>query len=363
MIIKQKIPLVSILCVTYNQENYIEEAIKSFIMQKTSFTFEVIIHDDASTDGTQKIIRKYVKEYPDILKPMYEENNQFSQGNDQFIHDMFIAAKGKYIAACEGDDFWTDPNKLQLQVNFLEKNADYSICFHPVRVFFEKNEEKEYVHPNVSEYKNFDINNLLKRNFIQSNSVMYRKQHYDDMKTGVTPMDWYTHLFHAQFGQIGLIDKVMSAYRRHSGGIWWQSDKDIDEIWKKYGVQHYGLYIEMLEMFGSNTEYKDIIDSHIGETLETFMNVDEKHNTQILKSALEIYPGSANKHLFNLHRTVLNQKQIIAKNSTEITNLKEQIKMKDEMIAHKTRELELIKASKVWKLRNKTAKFVGKKPV
>lgn len=123
-------PLVSISCITYNHTPYIRECLDGFLMQKCDFDFEVLIHDDASTDGTQEIIREYQEKYPEIIKPILQKENQWSQGvrgiNLKF---NFSRAKGKYIALCEGDDYWTDPLKLQKQVDFLEENEDYGACF------------------------------------------------------------------------------------------------------------------------------------------------------------------------------------------------------------------------------------------
>lgn len=122
-------PEVSICCITYNHAKYIRDALDGFLMQKTTFPIEIIIHDDASTDGTADIIREYEAKYPDIIKPVYQTENQYSKGVRNFL-TIFPMAKGKYIAMCEGDDFWTDPKKLQIQYDFMESHPDYSLCMH-----------------------------------------------------------------------------------------------------------------------------------------------------------------------------------------------------------------------------------------
>ena len=121
-------PLVSIRCIAYNQEEYISKTLDGFLMQKTTFPFEIVIHDDASTDKTADIIREYQKQFPQIIKPIYENENQYSKKDGIIFRIMDEACKGKYIASCEGDDYWTDKHKLQLQVSFLEKHNDYVMC-------------------------------------------------------------------------------------------------------------------------------------------------------------------------------------------------------------------------------------------
>ena len=124
------IPLVSINCITYNHKQYIRDAIEGFLMQITNFPVEILIHDDASTDGTVEIIREYEKQYPWLIKPVYQTENQYSKHNS-FISISKIQygrALGKYIAFCEGDDYWTDHYKLQKQVDFLESNVWVDNC-------------------------------------------------------------------------------------------------------------------------------------------------------------------------------------------------------------------------------------------
>ncbi len=125
---------VSIICNAYNHEPYIADALDSFVMQKTDFAFEVLIHDDASTDATADIIRLYEKKYPELIKPIYQTENQYSKKVGIGRNFQFPRAKGKYIAFCEGDDYWTDPYKLQKQYDALERNPDADICAHTAEV-------------------------------------------------------------------------------------------------------------------------------------------------------------------------------------------------------------------------------------
>lgn len=123
------IPLVSIWCPAYNHENYISRCLDGFLMQETNFSFEIIVHDDASRDRTQEILRSYAEKHPDKFRNIYQSENQFSNDINVLTRLMLSSARGKYIALCEGDDYWTDPQKLQKQVDFLEKNTDCSICW------------------------------------------------------------------------------------------------------------------------------------------------------------------------------------------------------------------------------------------
>jgi len=121
--------MVSIVCDAYKHEKYIADALESFLMQKTNFPFEILVHDDASTDRTAEIIREYEKQYPDLIKPIYETENQYSKQDGSLARIQFGRVKGKYTAICEGDDYWTDPLKLQKQFDAMEK-IPRLICAH-----------------------------------------------------------------------------------------------------------------------------------------------------------------------------------------------------------------------------------------
>ena len=132
---KQEDILVSVNCITYNQKEYIEQCLDSIIMQQTNFRFEILIHDDASTDGTDIILKEYEIKYPDMIRPIYQTENKYSKGVDIWNTYQFPRAKGRYIAICEGDDYWSDPLKLQKQVDFMENNNQYAFCCHRFKIF------------------------------------------------------------------------------------------------------------------------------------------------------------------------------------------------------------------------------------
>lgn len=138
--------MVTIRCLAYNHEPYIRQCLEGFVMQKTNFRFEAIVHDDASTDGTAAIIKEYAEKYPDIIKPIFETENQYSKHDGSIRRIMNEHTNGKYIALCEGDDYWTDPLKLQKQVNFLESHLEYTMS-HTNNICYNQNTKCYYPEP------------------------------------------------------------------------------------------------------------------------------------------------------------------------------------------------------------------------
>lgn len=169
--------LVSINCLTYNHSRYIKKCLDGFVLQQTNFRFEAIVHDDASTDGTTEIVREYAERYPEIIKPIFEEENQYSK--DFFVIDstMRKACVGKYLAFCEGDDYWTDPHKLQKQIDILEKMPNVSIVYTG---FTNVNENEEIIiRPKYDYYQKISRSGnifslLMRQNFIMTVSVCIR---------------------------------------------------------------------------------------------------------------------------------------------------------------------------------------------
>lgn len=171
-------PIVSICCQTYNHKNYIKQAIDSFLMQKTNFKFEILLRDDASTDGTQEIVIEYVKKYPDVINPLIYKENQFKNGVSPF-RDNVKRAKGKYIALCEGDDYWTDPYKLQKQVDFLEANPEYGMICTDYDIYIDYKDEyiKDYLKMNYHYCAERDIDiefYIPRRSYIRTLTVCFR---------------------------------------------------------------------------------------------------------------------------------------------------------------------------------------------
>jgi glycosyltransferase involved in cell wall biosynthesis len=193
-------------------------------MQKTNFPVEFLVNDDCSEDNTADILKEYDKRLPGFFKITYQTENQFSKGVKPFSHLLFPKAKGKYIALCEGDDYWTDPLKLQKQVDFLEQNKDYSMCFHRSKIVDENDNEFESILFNHLEEKDFNGTEILEKWSIPTASVVFRSEFINQIIErgknrgyyfGDTPM-FLTLLEH---GKAHCFQDCMAAYRVHKGGI------------------------------------------------------------------------------------------------------------------------------------------------
>lgn len=214
-----EIPLVSISCITYNHEPYIAQTLDGFLMQKTSFPFEILIHDDASTDRTADIIREYEQKFPKIIKPIYQKENQYSQGKREISETWnFPRAKGKYIALCEGDDYWIDENKLQMQVDFLENNLEYGMCYTKAKQFIQKKRKfsRRRFGTDVRDFEDL----LFNGNRVPTLTTVFKKDLLDNYLKDIYPQDkgWLMGdypmwLYFAHESKVKFLDKVTSVYR------------------------------------------------------------------------------------------------------------------------------------------------------
>ncbi len=221
---------VSVRLTSYNQENYIAQAIESVLMQKTDFAFEIVIGDDFSTDKTAQIVRDYQQRHPHIVRILKREKgdlyHQLRQKYGRLYNyvDTLYNCRGAYVAHLDGDDYWRSSEKLQRQADFLDANPDFSECFHNVEYFYENAENTS---PPVSaprvRRERYTLDDILRGNFICHSSVMFRRGlfgEYPEPFLRMYPADWPLHVLNAQYGDIGHIDEVMGVYRIHGGGVW-----------------------------------------------------------------------------------------------------------------------------------------------
>jgi len=219
--------LVVVSCLAYNHEQYIRDALNGFVMQRTNFPFVAIVHDDASTDRTADIIREYAEKYPDIIKPIFETENQYSKHDGslgKIMREAREATGAKYIAMCEGDDYWTDPNKLQKQVDFLESHPDYSMCFHSAMVHHENTNQKDHLFSQLETREYFEEELSSKwlgatASFLVRKSVYSSPWHKEMAKSNKFIVGDYPLLLSCiRNGRIYAFSDCMSVYRINDGG-------------------------------------------------------------------------------------------------------------------------------------------------
>lgn len=210
---------VSVFMITYNHEGYIAQALDSILMQKTNFKYEIVIGEDCSTDATRKIILKYAKKHPGIFQLLLHKTNIGMMPN---IIATLKACGGKYIALCEGDDYWTDPLKLQKQVDFLEGAVGYSGCFHDCKIVVDQ-EKEGYLRVGIRVIeKNVTLISLINENNIATASIVFKNflQDIPNYWSKTIKGDYAIMIAVAEQGLIKYLPEVMSVYRVHEGGIW-----------------------------------------------------------------------------------------------------------------------------------------------
>jgi glycosyltransferase involved in cell wall biosynthesis len=211
---------VSVLMITYNQEAFIAQAIRSALMQITDFDYEVVIGDDCSTDGTRDIVADLAGKYPSKIRPLFQDVHL---GVNRNMVATLKACTGQYVAVLEGDDYWTTQNKLQLQVDFLDRHPDYTICFHNVKVVHQDECSPSHLYHVDAQPETRTIEELLVGNFINTCSVMFCRDPSQELPIRFCSLhmgDWPLHVLNAQYGKIGYLNAVMAAYRVHDKGVW-----------------------------------------------------------------------------------------------------------------------------------------------
>lgn len=248
--------LVSIVCTTYNHENYIANTIEGFLIQKTNFKFEILIHDDASTDQTANIIKLYEKRYPELIKAIYQKENQYSKGLDVSGYNI-KRALGKYIAICEGDDFWTDPLKLQKQIDFLENNPEYSLCVHAAKLVNIKNNRKNLDIRPSNKNRDFSTEEVISGGgglFPTNSMVFLRKKEIQesDFSSKIVFGDYALTIYLSLLGKVYYMDEFMSVYRLNVEGSWSSRVSKNRKIIVRYNLQK----IKMLDLVNIYTKEK-----------------------------------------------------------------------------------------------------------
>ncbi|KAA8709766.1 glycosyltransferase family 2 protein [Pseudomonas cannabina] len=226
--IGQQKPLLSIVCPAYNQVAFIAQTLDAFLAQQTRFNYEILIHDDTSTDGTASLIAQYAKRHPTIIRAFYQQVNQYSQGI-ACVPGLFAEARGRYIAFCEADDYWTDPRKLQLQVDFLESHPDYVITYHDAIVFDENGEYGLQLSGRLrSDASALEMQKARRISTLTSCFRNVFSSMPPELQIRLAPLNdlcWWSLL--GAHGKGKFIAEIKpAAYRRHPGGIFsMRSDK------------------------------------------------------------------------------------------------------------------------------------------
>ena len=210
---------VSVAITTYNHENFIADALDGVLKQEVDFPYELVVGDDASTDRTRDILRSYREKYPDKVRLLLHEKNLGYRGAKN-LSEVLDACYGEYVAVLDGDDYWTAPDKLKRQVQFLDDSPQCSICFHSLERL-DSSAVRSIAQPAVKK-EIYTLSDLLIMNFIPKSSTLFRRAlfpGYPSWAYGDIVGDWVVHVLLAEKGDIGYIDEVMGTYRKHSEGV------------------------------------------------------------------------------------------------------------------------------------------------
>ncbi len=276
---------VSVLCTAYNHEKYIRKCLEGFVMQKTNFKFEVLINDDASTDNTAQIIREYEEKYPDIIKPIYQTENQYSKGIKITLNILSPLIKGKYVAFCEGDDYWCDENKLQAQFDIMEANPDCKMSIHRVGSCKENGEYKNCFKPqNNRENGKMSSRKYIETGFdYQITGVLLVAKDYKQyaenppaFKTMISVGDVPLMLYFGQLAPVYYFDKVMSIHRSNSIGSWSQKQQqNLNDRVAKFWLEQ-KLMMEEFDKY-TNYIYHDLYEQKIiNVTIRYLLEIGDK---------------------------------------------------------------------------------------
>ncbi len=273
---KEQEPLVSICSITYNHAPYIRQCLDGFLMQQTNFPIEIIINDDCSTDGTTEIVREYAEKYPDMIFPIFHEENQYQKGvRGMFQRFVFPKARGKYIAICEGDDYWTDPLKLQKQVDILEQNPYVTMVYTGFQTVDKDGRRVEY--DNFEYYqkksKSGDIFRLLlQSNFIMTLTTCYRREclvNNPILENCPATYDYALFLTAASMGDAAYLPEKAACYRRVPTGIIATQKSSITKWYKEVFYYFSNLFLDGKTKAFSKVESRKIKTEIVYQYLKT----------------------------------------------------------------------------------------------
>ncbi|WP_099467024.1 glycosyltransferase [Konateibacter massiliensis] len=264
--------MISVCCITYNHEEYIKDTLEGILCQKFDKTYEIIIHDDASNDGTVEILKKYQRKYPDKIKLLLEEENQYQYGKKMFYEDIKIA-EGKYIALCEGDDYWCDENKLQKQYDFMEKNTEISYLCHGAYMEVYGNKKQEELRAFDCE-RMIELEAVLEKGWIfPTASLFLRRSCFSTVSKfylGAPIEDEPIKLLCLSRGKGFYMNSLMCVYRKNHPGSW----NKVVKHDKEKRLEHHRAKVKMYQEFNDDTNgkyYKSIEDAIILEEFNIIM--------------------------------------------------------------------------------------------
>lgn len=262
--------MVSVYMITYNHEAFIGMAIESVMMQKTNFPFELVIGEDNSTDNTRAICNYYLKKYPDKIKLITSENNVGAQAN--FLRTM-RACSHKYIAMCEGDDYWVDVNKLQKQVEFLETNSDYTMVCHESLMFYQNMEKPPRYFSMFNTPKYISFEDICKKWSIATATIVFRQEIVNEIcnfheKYNVHNEDLLVQMFCAHYGKVWFLNEIMAAYRMTLSG------SSMSALYKEKA----GLLLEKKHTLFNN--FNDYTNKKYAQLFEKVIKANLKNNSE-----------------------------------------------------------------------------------
>jgi glycosyltransferase involved in cell wall biosynthesis len=298
-------PLVDVNIAVYNHAPYLERTLEGVLNQKTNFRFRVLVGDDCSTDGSIEILQEYEKKYPDLVEVIYQKKNIGLLSSERNGIILLRKSTAKYIALLDGDDYWIDSFKLQKQVEFLEENPEFAICFHQAKIEYDDEPDRLAYSNSKSQQEVTTFSDLARGEYIYTSTCVFRN---GDFRRYPERFNCYLNnytidLHNAQFGKIKYMKEVMSVYRVHKGGIWSMTPR---EITLENQLSTYKFYVRYFDK-----KYEDIFLNHLRKmTTELIVikmkNKDSRRFWKYLfdYAKFNFISGSRKRVLFNFLKAV-----------------------------------------------------------